>query len=238
MKALLAEDDFVVRDAVFRLLREARFDVVSVLDGQAAISEARSHSYDLLVLDLGLPKFSGLEVIRSLRAIGSDVPIIIISGRSEAVDCVSGLDSGADDYVVKPFRPLELDARIRALLRRRNPSWGSRRVLGALEYDRVRRTFRADDDPLRLSSRESEILEVLIEHAEDLVRKDALMRRLSHWGQEVSSNLVDVYLHKLRRRLSPIGIEIQTVRGLGYVLSQQSGVSARMCQGKNGLLAG
>ncbi len=238
MKALLAEDDFVVRDAVFRLLREARFDVVSVLDGQAAISEARSHSYDLLVLDLGLPKFSGLEVIRSLRAIGSDVPIIIISSRSEAVDCVSGLDSGADDYVVKPFRPLELDARIRALLRRRNPSWGSRRVLGALEYDRVRRTFRADDDPLRLSSRESEILEVLIEHAEDLVRKDALMRRLSHWGQEVSSNLVDVYLHKLRRRLSPIGIEIQTVRGLGYVLSQQSGVSARMCQGKNGLLAG
>lgn len=238
MKALLAEDDFVVRDAVFRLLREARFDVVSVLDGQAAISEARSHSYDLLVLDLGLPKFSGLEVIRSLRAIGSDVPIIIISGRSEAVDCVSGLDSGADDYVVKPFRPLELDARIRALLRRRNPSWGSRRVLGALEYDRVRRTFRADDDPLRLSSRESEILEVLIEHAEDLVRKDALMRRLSHWGQEVSSNLVDVYLHKLRRRLSPIGIEIQTVRGLGYVLSQQSGVSARMCQGENGFLAG
>lgn len=218
MRALLAEDDFALRDAIFRLLREAQFEVTPLVDGKSALHEATRSDFDIAVVDIGLPKLSGLEVIRAVRAAASDVPIIIITGLGAAADVVAGLDAGADDYLVKPFRLIELEARIHALIRRRRNGWAQRLAVGPLQYDRKWRSFTAHAQPLHLSRRESEILAILMEHPSELVRKDLLVRRLSHWDQTPSGNLIEVYIHKLRKRLATLGIEIQTVRGLGYIL--------------------
>ena len=219
MKVLLAEDDLAIRDAVFRSLRNEKFEVIYAPDGETALAEILTHTCDLVIIDIGLPKLSGIDVIRSVRATGSDIPIIVITGEHSKDICINGLDSGADDYIVKPFFLDELKARIRALLRRRQLAWGARIVVGKLEYDRVNRTFYTDSRPFSLSRREMDILEALVERAEDLVRKSFLVKRLSRWDQEVTPNLIEVYIHKLRRELAPLSLEIQTIRGLGYVLS-------------------
>jgi two-component system OmpR family response regulator len=218
MRVLLAEDDPAVRDVVFRAMREEDFDVTAVGDGASALSEALAQDYDMLVLDIGLPRLSGLDVIRVVRTSGCSVPIIVITALDSSADCVSGLDAGADDYVVKPFRVDELQARARALLRRRFVALGQRVTVGLLEYDRMSRSFRAAGAPLLLPRREADIMESLLERSEDVVRKETLMRRLSRWDQEVTANLIEVYVHRLRKRLAPLGVQIQTVRGLGYVL--------------------
>lgn len=218
MRALLVEDDFAIRDAVFRLLREAEFDVVPMIDGRSALAEGLARSFDIAVVDIGLPKLSGLEVIRGLRHAGLDTPIVIITGLGSSADCVAGLEAGADDYIVKPFRLAELQARIRALIRRHKAGWISRTTVGDLEFDRCQQAFYAQASPLILSRRESEILAALMEQPGDLVRKDALVRRLSHWDHAVTPNLIEVYVHKLRKRLQPLQAEILTVRGLGYVI--------------------
>jgi two-component system OmpR family response regulator len=219
VRLLIAEDDLAMRDAVFRSLRDAGHTVVAVPDGAAAMQEVRRDVYDLLVLDLDLPQVSGREIIKAVRATGSDVPIIVITGYDSTADRIAGLDSGADDYIVKPFPLSELHARIRALLRRSKKNWNAEIVLGDLTYDRTARSFSIGGAAWTLSRRESEILEALVSHAGELVRKEALAHRLSRWDQEPSPNLVEVYVHKLRKRLAPMAIRIETVRGLGYILS-------------------
>jgi len=218
MRVLVAEDDSAVRDVVFRAMRDEEFEVTAVGDGACALSEALARAYDMLVLDIGLPRLSGLDVIRVVRASGCSVPIIVITALDSSTDCVSGLDAGADDYVVKPFRVDELRARARALLRRRFLALGECVTVGLLEYDRMSRSFRTAGTPLLFSRRETDIMESLLERTEDVVRKEALIRRLSRWDQEVTANLVEVYVHRLRKRLAPLGVQIQTLRGLGYVL--------------------
>lgn len=189
-----------------------------------ALAEALGHDYDLLIVDLGLPKLPGIEVIRTARAAGLDVAILVITASSSAESCVTGLDAGADDYLVKPFRMTELMARTRALLRRRVLAQSPRVTVGGLAYDRVRRTFYESDEPLLLSRRESDILEVLVQSAGDLVRKEVLASRMSHLDQEVTPNLIEVYVHRLRKRLLTMDVEIKTVRGLGYVLCAMEAV--------------
>ncbi len=189
-----------------------------------ALAEALGHDYDLLIVDLGLPKLPGIEVIRTARAAGLDVAILVITASSSAESCVTGLDAGADDYLVKPFRMTELMARTRALLRRRVLAQSPRVTVGGLAYDRVRRTFYESDEPLLLSRRESDILEVLVQSAGDLVLKEVLASRMSHLDQEVTPNLIEVYVHRLRKRLLTMDVEIKTVRGLGYVLCAMEAV--------------
>lgn len=218
VRALLVEDDFAIREAVFRRLRNSGFEVMPVVDGETALHEGLARSFDIIILDLGLPKLSGFEVIRGLRAAGKDTPIIVITGSASSTDCVTGLDAGADDYLVKPFFLDVFHARVQALTRRYRAHWTSRTTVGQLEYDHHRRAFHAHGGPVFFTRREADILAALMNPPGELVRKDYLVRSLSCWDYSVTANLVEVYVHKLRRRLADLGVEISTIRGLGYVM--------------------
>lgn len=218
IRVLVVEDDFAIRQAVFKRLRDAGYEVVAVIDGEAALKEGLAKCFDVIVLDLGLPKRSGFEVIRRLRSAGKDTPIVVITGFASSADCVAGLDAGADDYLVKPFRLDELHARVHAQIRRYRANWSRRTAVGQLEFDRHRQAFYANSAPLLLSRRESEILAALMNQPGELVRKQSLVKNLSCWDHSVTPNLVEVYVHKLRRRLAEFGVEIGTIRGLGYVI--------------------
>jgi two-component system OmpR family response regulator len=173
----------------------------------------------LLILDLGLPKMSGLEVLKRLRGRGGSVPVLILTALDGVSDRVRGLDYGADDYMVKPFELPELEARVRALTRR---SSGSSPMVqcGALSYDQVSRSALLNGQVLDLSARELGLLEVLLSRAGRLVSKDQLVDHLCGWGEEVSHNAIEVYVHRLRKKLEPGGVLIATVRGLGYCLEK------------------
>ncbi len=223
IRVLVVEDDLAIRQAVFKRLRDAQYEVTAVIDGEAALREGLARNFDVIVLDLGLPKRSGFEVIRGLRAAGRDTPIVVITGFASSADCVAGLEAGADDYLVKPFRLDELDARVHAQIRRYRSNWSRRIAVGQIEFDRHRQAFYANAAPLLLSRRESEILALLLNHPGELVRKQALVSHLSCWDHSVTPNLVEVYVHKLRRRLAEFGVEIATIRGLGYVIAPAEG---------------
>jgi two-component system response regulator QseB len=219
MRILLTEDDAMIGEAVQRGLRAQGFAVDWVRDGIQAQQALDSQPYDLLLLDLALPRRSGLEVLRALRGAGSDMPVVIITARDAVTDRVSGLDSGADDYVVKPFDLAELAARIRALLRRRSGRAENRIEHLGVALDPAARTVTRDGEPLELSAREFALLHALMEHPGRILSKTQLEDRLYGWGEEVESNVVEVYVHSLRRKL---GADfIRTVRGVGYRLGEK-----------------
>jgi two-component system response regulator QseB len=214
MRILLSEDDAMIGDAVQRGLRHHGLTVDWVRDGLQAEQALAVESYDLLLLDLGLPRRQGLDVLKTLRGRGSDLPVMIITARDAVTDRVAGLDAGADDYVVKPFDLAELAARIRALLRRRGGRAGNVIEHHGVALDPSARTVTRDGAPVELSAREFALLHALMEHPGRILSKAQLEERLYGWGEEVESNVVEVYVHSLRRKL---GAEfIRTVRGLGY----------------------
>ena len=186
------------------------------LDADAALLTA---TYDLLILDLGLPRLPGLEVLKRLRARGSQLPVLILTALDGTGDRVRGLDLGADDYMAKPFELAELEARVRALTRR---SAGTMPTIqcGALTYDQVGRVAQVDGQTLDLSAREIGLLEILLNRMGRLVSKDQLVDHLCGWGDEVSHNAIEVYVHRLRKKLEAGGVKIATVRGLGYCLER------------------
>jgi len=219
MRILLTEDDAMIGEAVQRGLRAQGFAVDWVRDGIQAQQALDSQPYDLLLLDLALPRRSGLEVLQALRGAGSVMPVVIITARDAVTDRVSGLDSGADDYVVKPFDLAELAARIRALLRRRSGRAENRIEHLGVALDPAARTVTRDSEPLELSAREFALLHALMEHPGRILSKAQLEDRLYGWGEEVESNVVEVYVHSLRRKL---GADfIRTVRGVGYRLGEK-----------------
>lgn len=219
MRILLAEDDPIISDGLGRTLRHSGYAVDCALNGQDADTALLTHSYDLVILDLGLGRLSGLEVLRRLRARGSNTPVLILTALDGTNDRVRGLDLGADDYMAKPFELAELEARVRALTRR---SSGTTPVVqcGALSFDQTGRSAQLAGVPLDLSAREIGLLEVLIARAGRLVSKDQLVDQLCGWGEEVSHNAIEVYVHRLRKKLEPGGVRIATVRGLGYCLEK------------------
>jgi two-component system response regulator QseB len=220
MRILLSEDDPMIGDAVQRGLRDQGFVVDWVRDGREAEEALAVESYDMLLLDLGLPRRQGLDVLKGLRARGSDLPVLIVTARDAVTDRVAGLDAGADDYVVKPFDLAELAARIRALARRRSGRAGNVLEHDGVTLDPVARTVLRDGQPVEVSAREFALLEALMEHPERILSKAQLEQRLYGWGEEVESNVVEVYVHSLRRKL---GTEfIRTVRGLGYRLGSHA----------------
>jgi two-component system OmpR family response regulator len=220
MRILLAEDDHVLADGLTRSLRQAGYAIDCVGNGAEADTALASQDFDLLILDLGLPKMSGLEVLRRLRTRNSRLPVLILTAVDSVEQRVKGLDLGADDYMAKPFALSELEARVRALTRR--GAGGGPTVIkhGPLSYDQVGRTAYLHEHMLDLSAREVGLLEVLLQRTGRLVSKEQLVDHLCEWGEEVSNNAIEVYIHRLRKKIETDGVRIATVRGLGYCLEK------------------
>jgi two-component system, OmpR family, response regulator len=214
MRLLLVEDDTMIGEAIRSGLRRDGFTVDWVYDGESASQVLRSEEFDLLLLDLGLPRKSGLEVLTAVRARGLEIPVLIITARDAVSDRVHGLDAGADDYLVKPFDLDELAARIRALLRRK-----SGRRAPAVEHLGVNlnpatHSVTRDGREIGLSPKEFALLQLLMERPGTILSRARLEERLYGWGEEVESNALEVHIHGLRRKLG--ADYILNVRGVGY----------------------
>ena len=216
MRLLLVEDDRMLGAGVERSLRRAGHAVDWVHDGEAAEGALATEPYDLVLLDLGLPRKGGIDVLRSLRRRGKDVPVLVLTAQDGVADRVTGLDAGADDYLVKPFALEELAARIRALGRRSSGRAAPLVEHGRLVLDPASHEVRLDGTPVALSAREFALLHALLEHPGRPFSRTQLEERLYGWGEEVESNAVEVHVHALRRKL---GAEwIKTLRGVGYMV--------------------
>jgi len=222
MKILVVEDEIKTGDYLRQGLTEAGFVVDLARDGLDGLHLAQTDAYDLAILDVMLPGIDGWAVLQGIRRAGKDMPVLFLTARDQVQDRVHGLELGADDYMVKPFELAELEARVRALTRR---SAGTSPTIqcGALTYDQVGRVAQINNQPLDLSAREVGLLEVLLSRMGRLVSKDQLVDHLCGWGEEVSHNAIEVYVHRLRKKIEPGGVKIATVRGLGYCLERPQG---------------
>ncbi len=218
MHILVVEDDPVLADALFRALRKADYAVDVVKDGLAADHILTTAHFDLVILDLGLPKMDGLEVLRRLRQRANAVPVLILTAQDSLENRVNGLDLGADDYLSKPFQLRELEARARALIRRGHSGMGAQLKCGKLMFDTSSRLATLAGMTLDLSARELCVLETLLLQAGKVVGKDMLGEQLSSSEEDLSSNAIEVYVHRLRKKLEDSDVNIRTLRGLGYLL--------------------
>jgi two-component system, OmpR family, response regulator len=219
MRILLVEDDETLADALVRALRMASHSIDWAQDGEAADRALNARVHDLVVLDVRLPKITGWEVLRRLRARKDTVPVLMLTVRDTLDDRVRGLDLGADDYLTKPFDLPELEARLRALYRR---SHGAAPEIqhGPLSFDNTARRAYINGEPIDLSAREIGVLEMLLLRIGHVISKDQINHHLCDWEQDLGPNAIEVYVHRLRRKLEPTGIIIRTVRGLGYLLEK------------------
>ena len=221
MKILLVEDDPTLGEAVMLAARQAGFAGGWSQDGGPGENALAGYAYDAMLLDLGLPRREGLQVLRNLRKRGATLPVMILTARDTVEDRVRGLDAGADDYLLKPFALDELLARLRALLRRAHGVADTQIRIGRLNFDSVKRQASMGEAPLVLSAREMEVLEILLHHAGCVTAKEAIADRLTGWDDGVGENAVEVYIHRLRRKLEGSGVAIRTLRGLGYLLETE-----------------
>ncbi|MEK8033291.1 response regulator transcription factor [Ideonella sp. DXS29W] len=227
MNLLLAEDDAILSDALSSQLREAGFDVEHAPNGAVAEYLLLKQPFDLAILDLGLPLVDGLTVLKRVRAAKPALPVLVLTALDSLDDRVAGLNAGADDYLTKPFDFPELEARLRALLRRTRPI-GSSAELGHLSFDRDTRRAAVRGEPLDLSPREWMLLDLLLSQRDKVVTKDQIQQAWALDRTEAASgtNSIEVYIHRLRRKLEQSGLAIRTVRGLGYLLEAEAETSA------------
>lgn len=217
-RILLVEDDPALSRGLVAALKGAGYSVDAAFDGESALEMARDEPYALITLDLGLPDMSGFEVLRSLRQRDNKTPVLILTARDAVDDRVRGLDFGADDYLLKPFEPTELEARLRALLRRSQGEATSVIAIGMLVVDQARGIATVGDRQLDLRRREWSVLERLIARAGKVISKERLTSEVFGYDDPVAPNAIEVYIARLRRKLEPDGPVIRTMRGLGYIL--------------------
>ena len=216
MRVLLVEDDALLGDGVRAGLKLGGYTVDWVRDGEAARLALLDHAYQACVLDLGLPKRGGLSVLQELRERGSQLPVLILTARDSSADKIAGLDAGADDYLTKPFDLPELQARLRALLRRAGGTATPTLEHAGVVLDPASKRVTRDGEAVNLSAREYTLLLDLLRHKNHIRTRSQLEESLYSWGEETGSNTVEVYIHHLRKKL---GADfIRTVRGLGYQL--------------------
>ena len=218
MRVLLVEDDRMIGAAMEAALKDASYAVDWVCDGAAASTTIDTQAYDVVLLDLGLPKKDGLAVLRTIRSRDNPVPVLLVTARDDVKDRILGLDSGADDYVVKPFEMSELLARMRAVIRRRGGTSGPLLSNGALTLNPTTREVTVNDVNARLSGREFALLQALLIRPGAILSRSELEERIYGWGEEVESNAVEFLIHAVRKKLG--NDAIRNVRGAGWMVSK------------------
>ena len=221
MRLFIIEDDLVLADGLKNSLMQSGYAIDVANNGMDADSILAYQAFDLVVLDLGLPKLSGFEVLKRLRARGSKTPVLILTANDNTNDRVKGLDLGADDYLSKPFILAELEARVRALIRRGQAGGSAVISVGGLHFDSANRSARYHDISLNLSARGLAVLEVLMLKAGKVASKEQMLEKLCNFDEDISDNALEVYLHRLRKKLEHTDINIRTIRGLGYLLEKK-----------------
>lgn len=218
MRIVLIEDNTMLARAVSQALRDEGHAVDWLTDGEHGATFLLNEGADLAIVDINLPKRSGLDVVRLLGNERADIPVLVLTARDSLDDRIQGLDAGADDYMTKPFEMAELSARVRALGRRRGKRMPNIETYGALSYDRLTRQLSGPEGSLDLPRRELALWEVLFDHAERVVSKDVLCDTIYGTGASVEVNAVELLVSRLRRKIETHGVTIRAIRGLGYVL--------------------
>lgn len=220
MRVLLVEDDLDLSGSLKEGLQRAGFSVELTRDGIEADAILSVRNFDLVVLDIGLPGMLGLEVLERFRKRCATTPVLVLTAHDTLQDKVTGLKAGADDYVLKPFMFEELEARLHALLRRTQSERAGWLEAGPLRQDKKSRQIFLHNQPLEISHRETAVLELLMQRYGRVVSKDQLAEHLTGLQEEIGQNAIEVYVHRLRKKLEPHGIAIRTLRGLGYLLDK------------------
>lgn len=218
MRLLLIEDDATLADGLMHTLLNSGYTMTCATTGNYAELLLDAQDFDLIILDLGLPDMDGLMLLRSIRRRKLPIPIMILTARDAVNDRIEGIQQGADDYMSKPFELRELEARIQALIRRCYGGFTSSIKLGRIELDTQQHQVLADQQTLHLSAREYGVLEILLLQAGKVVSKERLAQRLAQEGDALTDNAIEIYVHRLRKRIEPYHVSIRTIRGLGYLI--------------------
>lgn len=223
MRLLLVEDDELLGDAVKTGLMQLGYDIDWVKDGEAALFALKLGFFELIILDLGLPKLPGLELLQKIRYKGDSTPVIILTARQSVEDCIKGLNCGADDYLVKPFDLNELNARIRALVRRSQGRAESILIYKNITLDPAAHSVLVDGILVNVPRREFALLQKLLERSGTVLSRENLMQSIYGWEEEVDSNALEVHIHNLRKKLN--ANFIRTIRGIGYMAEKDDGIA-------------
>ena len=221
MNILLIEDDEVLADGLTHTLSSSGYSVTGAATGAYAEHLLKAQGFDLIILDLGLPDMDGLQLLRKLRTQKLSLPILILTAREDMNDRIEGISQGADDYMTKPFELRELEARLHALVRRCYGGFNHIIEVGNLQLDTSNHQILAKGELLSLSARESAVLEVLMMQRGKVISKDKIAQHLSLHGDALADNAIEVYIHRIRKRIEPFNVDIRTLRGLGYLLEKK-----------------
>jgi len=218
MNLLLVEDDALLANGLLAAFGRESYQVAHAADGTTAKASLCAYDFDLMILDLGLPDMEGITILKAMRHEQNSIPVLVLTAREGVDQQVAALDAGADDYMEKPFDLRELLARVRALLRRSHTDFRHDIVVGSVRLNPVDRTLATGSGRLQLPLREYEVLEALMLNSPRVVHKERLAQRMAISNDDVGDNAVEVYIHRLRRRLQPHGVTIRTMRGVGYLI--------------------